>query len=67
MTHCCRMLVRLLTSQYSTRPTGKNRNRPVRKIGMMFIILACVGSIVADWPDMRCCTHMLMPYSTGKT
>ena len=44
MTHCCDIDSRLFTSQYSTRPAGKNRKNTVKMIGMNCITFACMGS-----------------------
>ena len=53
----------LLTSQYTTRPEGKLRNRAVKTMGRNIMIFCCVGSVAGGL--IFCCRNMVMPMMMG--
>ena len=57
MYHCCPMLRRLFTSQYSTSPEGKLKEMKVNTTGMIIIIRCWVGSPCCG--VIHCCRSML--------
>ncbi len=65
MYHCWAIDRTLLTTQYSTRPAGTRGRTTVKTIGIIFIILACIGS---GGVGLRSCwTNMVAPMMIGST
>ena len=64
MTHCCPIDKTLLTTQYKTKPDGKNKNITENNKGINNIILACTGSAGAGLNLVV--MYIEMAYKTGK-